>query len=314
MGLHEDIVELTKTIESEIESRQPGLLGDCPLEEYVKHLDNYPHVAPLKYLSREVSDYCNTITGRSDKETLGAYHKLVLLALIPRAQDTLKISQLPRGILRLYARNFERIVTNLEADATDSSAYHYSKDRFRKDLSLCNLRLIPAGARKVHLHGIPRTYFFTNGLRQPLTALRILGRLRGFSPVYEWHTDTNDPDLMSEFNSEGWRRFHRRIAILMELNPRVRATCAGSWLYDPQLRHVSRRHSYMRELIMDNGGLEMCLGPCEEHVVQDAILCSPTRRRLHEEGKYTPMKYLLIWPRRQLLDWAAQQEDELEQL
>jgi hypothetical protein len=44
----------------------------------------------------------------------------------------------------------------------------------------------------------------------------------------------------------------------------------------------------------------------QEHDIANALARSLSRKRLHERGEYSPACYLVAWPRRALLDWAAQ--------
>jgi hypothetical protein len=55
------------------------------------------------------------------------------------------------------------------------------------------------------------------------------------------------------------------------------------------------------------------MGACDIHGIRDATVYSPHRRRLFEEGKYRPMQYLVVWPRKELLAWAGQPQVVLQQ-
>ena len=87
--------------------------------------------------------------------------------------------------------------------------------------------------------------------------------LRG--TLYQMHTDSNDPLLMADFNDEGWTRFFRRTAMLLQSNS-VMGVIGASWFYDPALREVSPRLTYLRSLILDNGGISMKLGTSTNEV------------------------------------------------
>ena len=45
--------------------------------------------------------------------------------------------------------------------------------------------------------------------------------------------------------------------------------------------------------------------PTSEQATQRALAKSPTRLALYERGEYTPVTYTILWPRRDLLRWAA---------
>jgi hypothetical protein len=117
------------------------------------------------------------------------------------------------------------------------------------------------------------------------------------------HTDSNDPELMSDFNPEGWERFYRRTAALLELHTRVRGVFGVSWFFDPELETISPRLAYLRTKVTRNGGRLFRLGPSAQSRA-DATARSEMRRRLVAEGRYAPTRYLLILPRGPLMQWA----------
>jgi hypothetical protein len=280
----------------------PRLLAVYPLHQYVEYLDAYPEIASYLYMSREVKEYCDSISRESSTQALEMYHKLVLLTLILRAQEQLKPCRLPLDIKSLYEENFERIVLDIQLDSEPSGFYLYP--RFCKELALCALRLIPAGAQKICHHGLPRRYFLRKKPGEFLTVVRLLLDLKGFKPIYEMHTDSRDLKAMLLFTPKGWMEFYRRVAALLELYPTVKGLSGNGWFFDPQLEYISPELAYLRQLAVHNGGTVLCLGRCNANGIQDAIRFSPTRKQLYLNGKYMPTNYLVVWPRKRLIAWA----------
>lgn len=298
----ESIVE---SLTAEMDARYPGIIKTCPLERYIGYLNRYPKMCALDYVSHQVHRYCEVIVQRSSHTGLQMFHKLLLLTLIRRATLVLSGCTMPAGIKNLYAENFQRIVRRMESNAESPGFYLYETSHFHKELGVCSLRLIPCGARKVHINRLPRRGLVTNGPWQLARAVTMVMRdLGGFGPLYEWHTDSHDPSAMAEFNAEGWTRLFVRLAMLLKYDPFVRGAFGGSWLYDPQLKRLSPRLAYMRELVIANGGFDFCLGPCNPEGIRLATLKSDTRRSLYTEGKYMPMHFLLVWPRDALVKWS----------
>ena len=131
----------------------------------------------------------------------------------------------------------------------------------------------------------------------------LLFDLHGHKPLYQMHTENSDPDLMADFNEEGWTRFYIRVSELLELNAPVKGIFGESWFFDPALENISPRLNYLRKLPCENGG--QLFRVCSNiHSIRNATLKSPTRSALYQEGRYMPTDYLLIWPRNRLIGWA----------
>jgi hypothetical protein len=135
--------------------------------------------------------------------------------------------------------------------------------------------------------------------------------LRGVMPVYAMHTDLNDAELLREFCPDGWIRFYRRVASLLEKQAEVKGIFGTSWFFDPKLESISPHLTYLRTIVTNNGGA-VFYGGSSCQAVKDATLKSRTRRRLYEEKKYLPASYTVIWPRRKLISWAKWCESEMQ--
>lgn len=292
-----------------VHASNTNLLTMFPLTTYIDCLKNYPEIGRYAFESSEIKEYCNNIVKYSNEQTLELYHKLVLITLIVKAEDRLQAEPLPDDIKKLYVTNFERIIRNIESNAP--GVYKYQNDRFCKDLAVCNLRLIPAGAQKIHLDGISRRFLTTGGIRQFFKGLIfIFFELGGFEPLYQMHTASGDPDLMAKFNPDGWDLFYRRVANLLKINANIKGLFGSSWFFDPRLVEISPRLKYLREIVVNNGGKLFYLGTSIQGT-KDALLKSQTRRRLYQEGKYIPTDYLVIWARKKLIEWADKQENRV---
>ena len=296
------ITDISHKLVKKININNNDLLNKFPVNNYLKLLNNYPQTIYYHYVSAEIKEYCNNIVKLGGEDLLGLYHQLILIELILNAPDKLKLLNLPEDIKVLYNKNFKRIVEKIESEPGNCFTYLY--DSFCKDLAVCSLRMIPVGARKIHLSSISRGFLFRKGLPQFVKrGLFVLFELGGLSPLFGMHTDSNDNDLMAEFNHEGFVRTCIRIAELLKANENVKGLFGSSWFYDPQLEVISPRLAYLSQIITKNGGKSFYAGQSEQ-ATQDAILKSPTRRRLYKEGKYIPTIYMVVWPRKKLINWA----------
>jgi len=301
------LLDVEKALEEKINNFDVKLLSKFPKEKYLRYLKSYPRRSMYGYVSQEVKSLCKDLINESGEDMLELYHKLILVDLMIHALDDPTFKIFPSDIKRLYEINFERILGNIESEEL-VGFYKYSYDRFKKDLALCNLKLIPAGAQKVNLARIPVRFLFRGGIKQFLQGLiYIFFELRG-TTLFDMHTDIYDPNLLMEFTPEGWKVFYRRLAELLELYPDVKGVFGNAWLLDPKLEEVSPRLAYIRKLLVDIGGVTFYNGITVTGI-EDAISKSPTRKRLYEEGKYLPRNYLGILSRNRLIDWAKRTEN-----
>ncbi len=299
---------LKQQLEKQIAAFSPVLLKDFPIKTYMELIDRYPKVGNYTYMSPEVKKLADTISRSCSSEVFESYHKCLLLSFIERAQEKSEFLSLPGEIRTYYSLNFERIFHDIESGVHEAGFYLYPSDKFLKDLGVCSLRLIPAGAQKLNLSPLPADFLFRNGTSQFIIGLAyVLFELRGFRPLYNMHTDSHDTHLMSEFNPAGWRNFLVRAADLIKLNPSVKGVFGKTWFVDPQLEKISPRLCYVRHIFNRNGGRFFYLGPCTSGI-EDAVYKSPTRKKLYEYGKYIPKEYLGVWSGRSLIQWAERQK------
>ena len=298
-----DYSDITQKIKYLIEKQDKNCLINFPVKNYIEEIEVYPHVSSYNFKSEKINLICKALTERTGQETLNLYHKLVLIELIRKAKIQLKAMKFSEDIFQLFQINFERIVSDIRNDY-NQELYYYEKDKFRKDLALCSLRLIPAGAQKIHLNSLPRRFLVKGGLQQFVKgSFIILMQLKGTAPFYEMHTDSNDPHLMQQFNPNGWIKFYKRVAKLLLSNPGIKGVFGSSWFFDPSLNQVSPRLSYLMKIPVDNGAQLFRIGFSEQSA-RDATLKSKTRKRLYLERKYIPTSYMVVWGRKKLIDWC----------
>ncbi|HOI05586.1 MAG TPA: hypothetical protein PK213_00480 [Deltaproteobacteria bacterium] len=284
-------------------------MDDLPLERYGELVRKYPFTSSYKYVSAEVRRFCDAILMSSNGHVLELYNKWLLVWLIEKAvSGGLAGLNVPGEIKTLYCMNFERIMREIEFSENEPGFYMHYEDRFLRELGVCSLRVIPAGAQKISLSPLPMVFLFREGVSQFISGMSfLLFDLKGFKRFYSMHTDSHDPYLISEFNADGWRRYLVRTAELLKLNPTVSGMFGRSWFIDPQLEKISPKVCYVRRLVFESGGRIFYAGPAVDGI-QDAVYKSPTRKKLYDDGKYIPREYIGIWPRKKLIGWAEGQK------
>ncbi len=298
------LIGLSNKIKDEIAETKKDCLSKFSVEKYIENIKQYPSISAYSYVNESTITFCNDLLQYTNKSVLDLFHKLILVKFILQVYQQKRLEKFPEEVCSLYHTNFKRIVNDISSDSYQGS-FFYDNDRFRKDIALCSLKMIPTGARKIHLEKLSLRFLFKGGLRQFVKGLQFLtAEFGSFKAIlFEMHTDSKDSNLMAEFNEEGLIRAYKRIAVLFSLYPDVKGVFGSSWYYDPNLESISPRLAYLRRIPVNNGGKIFYLGP-DDQSTKDATLKSPTRRKLYEEGKYIPNKYLLIWPRERLIYWA----------
>lgn len=295
--------ELIATRRGTLEHQHPGLLDRAPLEAALRLSEDgasrpsYSHVAPP--LASLLSG-----PGARGSAASSAYHQLVLLALIQKHAPIVASSPALTDVVRSwYLKNYLRIVAPAAAQQPPPEFYHHSVDAYLKDLGVCSGRIIPAGAQKLNRYDLPARGLRHERLGRLARAAWCIARMGGTGPVFDMHTDSHDPDLMAEFNPEGWRRFYFTAAGLLERQPDVRGLYGVGWLFDPQLESVSPRLKYLRDLVSESGGHIFRIGR-SEGARASALATSAHRRAMHAAGRYEPTDYMALWARQDLLGWA----------
>ncbi len=116
----------------------------------------------------------------------------------------------------------------------------------------------------------------------------------------ELHVDVRD---LEDFSAEGFVRCHHRLAALMRTRPDLAGVYGASWLYDPQVAHVSPGLAFVRRTAED-GGAQLLRLRADPVQTACAVARSPARRRLVESGAYRPVCYGMYWRREALIDWS----------
>jgi len=299
----QNAVLLKNKYTEKLNSFNKQLLTIFPVSGYIDLLNNRPQLGTYAYVSPQIKDICNRIVHLANENILETYHKLILIELICLAKAKIENKNLHEDINCLYTANFNRILKQMET-VNEPGFYLYSHDKFFKDLGICSFFLIPAGAQKIHLDTLPYYFLYKKGIRQFFKGIcLLLFELKGIRPLFQMHTDSNDSDLMADFNSTGWENFYIRTARILEQQEDIKGIFGSSWFFDPQLSKISPRLEFLRNIVEQGGGKVFYIGT-SSHDIKNALLKSTTRRKLYNAGKYLPANHIVIWPRQKLIEWA----------
>jgi hypothetical protein len=207
--------------------------------------------------------------------------------------------RLPSSILKLYPAFFGRLARFLHDRVNDA----YDDDFFAKDVRYALGLTIPCGALQLDLNGVVGPKL----IARDLIATRSLRTTAGYFAARgwgRWYGNHIDVRAIKNFTPEGWTASFARIAELLALNPSVRGVAGVAWFYDPELIRVSPHLAYIGQTLQRNGAFRVTM-KTQEHDIANALARSLSRKKLHERGDYSPACYLVAWPRRALLEWAA---------
>lgn len=209
-----------------------------------------------------------------------------------------RFEKLPARIRAQQLRQIQRIALDNSISADWLNIEH---DLFHKEFGISTLRLYVTGAQLVDYRcGIPRSIVFKEGLASLPKNLAAIFRLGGFRKYFQIHTH----DLMLDaFNEEGWSECYLGCTELYPLHPEVLGMYGSSWFYDPALETISPRLAYLRK-VPEKAGAELFFVEEGKSARSNSLATSPTRRKLYEEGKYSPKSYMLAWGKNDQIEWA----------
>jgi len=207
-----------------------------------------------------------------------------------------------KGCERLLKRRASRILS----DASQTGSFPtFDQDEGLVAALCCAGQYVPLYTYHAHLKSVPRSILArTRGAADAVRLLAYLAfQMRGFSPVLELHMP---------------KMFHQRLTVellaedylaaakIIGANPSIKGTYGAAWYLDPALRTISTSLGEVGAFAGENGALVVCLGT-DPATVADATAKSRTRRQMYEDGRYVPKRYLRLWARRRILQWAKTQ-------
>lgn len=210
---------------------------------------------------------------------------------------------LPTRVVALYPDLTERLARTIPDESTG-----YTVDGHARDVAHVTGLFLPAPAQDLDLRGRldPRMVLSAAVRQGRLMLIAQWVRHRLDRPFIELHTDSRH---LAHFNTEGRKATFRCAAEILKRRPDLGGALGASWYYDPAVARISPRLAFLQTLPLSAGAFLIRNAQGEIHT-RRATLTSPTRRRLHQEGKYLPTCYTLVWPRKALLSWAERQKAE----
>jgi len=173
---------------------------------------------------------------------------------------------------------------------------------FHAFCKIATLERFPAGQFHWEISGFPRSWLLKIPPASLPRVLYFLGaELGGFAPCFVPHVSTRrkNPYFLPEKESDkSWFR----IAASARLWPGIRGLVASSWLHSPDTFRVSPHLAFINKPFVESGGLVTTMGKADES--SGYLSRNSQRKELYQTGKFKPTLGLVLWSRKQMIQWA----------
>jgi len=225
----------------------------------------------------------------------GALHRCLAASLHRRASGRVASLGLPAEVGTYYAEDLGRIGQELTASA--DADFSFKRYHFKADLRILALRRIPMGMYSLDGAAIPRQILIRQWPRAGWRLQRVVLECGGLAPFFSQHMV---PHRVHLFSPDRRAHYLELLGEVLKSRPQIRGLMSTAWYNDPVVAKISPHLAYLREGLERLGAQTFRIGTTTE-VVEDALAKSATRRRLHASGEYVPTAFLIVVPRRSLL-------------
>lgn len=253
--------------------------------------ENPATVEPLKAIHARLS---LGDTSLSD----GTFERVVLLRAMRVSLRHLETYPVSGSVKRLYGDEVRFVASPAPSTL---SCFDLTRNVFVGLAKTATLRRFPAGQMTWEVSGIPRSWLPKVPVHSMPRLVQYLLKLGGLSPAFVPHLSATRRDRTALLERETNRSWYR-MAQSMQLQPQIRGLVASSWLHSPDTMRATPHMTGFSRAPLENGALVI-----RHH--RASLDCgvfyrSPERKKLYEEGQFTPTHGLVIWPRKEMLAWA----------
>ncbi len=288
------------TLSSFLNKDAPDFTSESSLESGVNRLLQLPDIYGYSYLGHNLYEMLESISGNFGEKNSDIFCQLLALACARRSLTNFNQSNLQTPLKTLYLKWLIKIFDDFPL--TMDHPLH-NNNLFLKYLAICSMRCIPVGGAWVaELSGVSRKILFSGSALQFLKAAIFFSlKTKGFRLFYQIHMVQSMKHLVNE---KGRNECYKGVALLLNNIPNVKGMFACSWYYDPVVKEISPHLSYLCESAVRSGAQVYKIGSSQTDI-NNATQRSSKRRILYKEGKYLPTNHMLIWSRKNLLEWAS---------
>jgi hypothetical protein len=239
---------------------------------------------------------CVAVGEKAPDAPPGSFERFVLAHATLQSLDGLAREPVALTVKRLWCDTLLRFTG---AGAT----IRVSDQRFLGLCKIASLRRFPAGQFDWEPSGLPRSWVPrvrpASALLQVVSLLAL--RWRGFTPAFYIHVTVTRP-VHALLEREAEKAYHL-MAQSMQLQPDIKGMIASSWFHSPDTFQITPHLSWLNRVFLENGALVSTMGRASADC--GVFHRSPDRQQAFDEGRFKPTLGLIIWPRLEMLAWAA---------
>jgi hypothetical protein len=225
-----------------------------------------------------------------------SFERFVLAHTTSHSLDRLASEPVALSVKRLWCETLLRFMDPRPASRA-------SDQRFLALCKIASLRRFPAGQFDWEPSGLPRSWV---PRVRPASAMLTVASLialkwRGFKPAFYVHVTVTRP-VHALLEREAEKAYHL-MAQSMHLQADIKGMIASSWFHSPDTFKITPHLSWLNRVFLENGGVVCTMGPASADC--GVFQRSPDRQQAYDEGRFKPTLGLIIWPRPEMLAWAA---------
>lgn len=172
---------------------------------------------------------------------------------------------------------------------------------FRALLGISICKRFRAGLLDWEDAGFPRSWLLRVPRKDILRTLwHLLTKMGGFKPFWFPHNAFLRGRVQFMRERE-WEQSILLMARSMKLNPDIKGILTGSWFYSPETHRVTPHLAWTTRIFVENEAFVTDIGPADPG--SGFLQGAKDRQALYQAGKYKPTETILLWPRKNILQW-----------
>lgn len=264
-------------------------LDAVPAMDMIEALDACPPTPRLVFTNPRVCELIDRVRRMGGDRWFDKYVRIVLVHLLVRMLARPPAHRVPASIDALLRDDLGRIVRGAY-EIDDAELYELDGDLIL-DLGICSGTILPLGVLFAHVGFTMRT-----------VVLDAAGL--GHLPAHPWISTHLRQSRRPPLNSESRSATYVLAGHFMAENPEYQGLFGLTWWADPVVAEISPHLSWIKRQHEAIGAHVFAMDTTDDATITHATSTSRTRRRMYEEGRYTPTDYGLVIQRGDLIRWA----------
>ncbi len=300
----EELENIIYSLKKSLDKLDQSICKRLPVSVITTSIKSHPKIRIHSYFTKRVKSEINRIKNDFGQRAVALYFKLVLAVCMKDSILSKDFNKLPNNIKSELQSWYKRVLNDFKGQPDDY--YDYLSFDFLPEIGVCSLNCLPVGgAWYVSIRRLGLKPLVTFNIFRIIKILGyVLLKMGGFKNYCVIHTFSR---YLLRFNSKEMNSTHKKIGELMKLNPRIKGIYERSWFLNPNIENVSPELNYLREIPEHNGAIFFEVGTLSSTDIELSIKYSLHRKKLFEEGKYSPAAFAYIWPRNELLSYLENQ-------